>query len=167
MGESQTALKHLQEAERVFGADVWFRWRYNIRLKAEMARYWMRQGETKKAAQAAAESLALAEPRKARKHMAWAHKLLGDIAVMEERFIDARHNYEVALSILKHHHCPTIEWKILLAAAEMAGAYHETPLAEHYRGRCQAVIHSLADSMSDERLRQRFLKSESIALALV
>ncbi len=167
IGELQRALRHLREAERIFEADVWFRWRYNIRLKAEMARYWMRQGETKKAAQSADESLALAEPRKARKHMAWAHKPLGDIAVMEERFIDARHNYEAALSVLEHHHCPTIEWKILLAAAEMAGVYRDLSLAEHYRGRCQAVVRFLADSITDDSLRRRFLKSESNTLVLV
>jgi tetratricopeptide (TPR) repeat protein len=167
VGELQRALQHLQEAERIFEADIWFRWRYNIRQKAEMARYWMAQGETKKAVQSAAESLALAEPRKARKHMAWAHKLLGDIAVMEERFADARTAYEAALSVLRYHRCPTIEWKILLAAAAMASACNDVPLAEHYRGRCQSVVHSLADSITDDRLRQRFLKSESITLALV
>src|SRR6185503_10456921 len=75
VGESQEALKHLQEAERIFEVDIWFRWRYNIRLKAEMARYWMKRGDTRKAAALAAESLALAEPRNARKYMAWAHKL--------------------------------------------------------------------------------------------
>lgn len=166
VGESREALKHLQEAERIFQADVWFRWRYNIRLKAEMARYWMKQGDPNKAAAFAAESLALAEPRKARKHMAWAHKLLGDIAVMEERFSEARREYEAALSVLRRHRCPTIEWKILLAAAGMASAYHDVSLAEHYRGRCQAIVRSLADSIADDRLRQRYLKSEAVMSAL-
>jgi hypothetical protein len=99
--------------------------------------------------------------------MAWAHKLLGDIAVMEERFADARTEYGAALSVLRRHRCPTIEWKILLAAAATASSYRDISLAEHYRGRCRAVVHSLADSITDERLRQRFLKSESITLALV
>jgi DNA-binding winged helix-turn-helix (wHTH) protein/tetratricopeptide (TPR) repeat protein len=167
LGESRRALQHLVRAEQIFEGDVWFRWRYNIRLKAQMARYWMRQGETGKAGQSASESLALAEPRKARKHMAWAHKLLGDIALMEERFSDARTEYEAALSVLRQHHCPIIEWKILLAAAGMAGAYHNGPLAEHYRARCKAVVSSLADSITDEKLRRHFLKSEAISAALV
>jgi tetratricopeptide (TPR) repeat protein len=167
VGESQNALKHLHEAERIFEADVWFRWRYNIRLKAEMARYWMRQGDTRKAAALAAESLALAEPRNARKHMAWAHKLLGDIAVVEERFADGRREYETALSVLRYHRCPTIEWKILLAAAGMASAYHDAPLAERYRGRCRTLVQSLADSITEDRLRQGFLKSEAVMSALV
>jgi len=166
VGESQEALKHLQEAERIFEVDIWFRWRYNIRLKAEMARYWMKRGDTRKAAALAAESLALAEPRNARKYMAWAHKLQGDIAVMEERFAEARHEYEAALSVLRHHRCPTIEWRILLAAAGVASSYRDTPLAEHYRGRCQTVVRSLADSITEEKLRQSFLKSEAVMSAL-
>jgi DNA-binding winged helix-turn-helix (wHTH) protein/tetratricopeptide (TPR) repeat protein len=167
LGESQRALEHLRVAEQIFEADVWFRWRYNIRLKAEMARYWMKQGEPRKAAHSAEESLALAEPRKARKHMAWAHKLLGDVAVMEERFGDARREYEAALSVLHRYRCPIIEWKILLAAAGMASAYRNVSLAEHYRGRCQETIRSLADSITDDKLRRQFLKSEPISAALI
>jgi tetratricopeptide (TPR) repeat protein len=166
VGELQRALNHLHEAEHILEADVWFRWRYNIRLKAETARYWMRKGDTGKARASAMESLALAEPRNARKHMAWAHKLLGDIAVAEERFADARREYESALSVLRLHRCPTIEWKILLAAAGMASAYHDTPLAEHYRGRCRGVVRTLADSITDDKLRQSFLKSEAVMSAL-
>jgi len=166
VGECQRALEHLRAAEQILEVDAWFGWRYNIRLKAEMARYWMRQGEPGKAAQSAAESLALAEPRKARKHMAWARKLLGDVAVMEERFGDARREYESALSVLHRYRCPIIEWKILLAAAGMASAYRDAPLAEHYRARCKATICSLADSITDDKLRRQFLKSEPIQAAL-
>jgi hypothetical protein len=99
--------------------------------------------------------------------MAWAHKLLGDVGVVEERFADARREYDAALSVLRSHRCPTIEWKILLAAAGMASAYHDTPLAEHYRGRCRSVVQSLADSITEDTLRQGFLKSEAVMSALV
>ncbi len=166
VGESENAFRHLLAAQQIFEADVWFRWRYNIRHKAELARYWMSKGDTCKAAQMAAESLALAEPRKARKHMAWACKLLGDVASMEERFDDARQEYDKALGVLRHHRCPTIEWKIWLSAAWMASAYGDAGLAEHYRARCHHVVHSLADSITDGGLRQRYLRSEAIVLAL-
>lgn len=166
VAESERALQHLRQAEQIFEVDVWFRWRYNIRLKAKTARYWLRRGDPAKVGRSASESLALAEPRQARKHMAWAHKLLGDIAVLEERFSDARCQYEAALEVLQRHRCPTVEWKILLAAGGMASAYRDVSLAEHYRGRCRAVIRSLADSITDDLLHQRFLKSEAITSAL-
>ena len=166
LGETHRALEHLQESERIFNLDFWFRWRYSICLNAQTARYWLRRGDTKKAGHYAAESLAVAEPRGQRKHAAWAHKLLGDVAAAEERFADARQEYEAALRTLQGHRCPVVEWKILLAAAEMAGAYREVPLAEHYRARCQAVIQDLADSLIDDRLRKKFLGSEAISRAL-
>jgi tetratricopeptide (TPR) repeat protein len=167
LGETHRALEHLQESERIFNLDFWFRWRYSICLNAQIARYWLRRGDTQKAGHYAAESLAVAEPRRQRKHAAWAHKLLGDVAVAEERFADSRREYETALRTLRGHHCPVVEWKILLAAAEMAAAYRDVPLAEHYRVRCQAVIHELADSLLDDRLRQNFLRSERISRALL
>ena len=39
LGEPQRARDHLRRAEEIFEADMWFRWRYNIRTKAELARY--------------------------------------------------------------------------------------------------------------------------------
>ncbi|HVR30256.1 MAG TPA: hypothetical protein VMS86_12070, partial [Thermoanaerobaculia bacterium] len=91
--------------------------------------------------------------------MAWAHKLLGDVAVREERFDDGRREYDAALAVLEHHHCPIIEWRILLAAADMASAYRDLGLAERYRARSRAVLHSLGESITDDRLRRNFLGS--------
>jgi len=162
LGEPQRARDHLRRAEEIFEADMWFRWRYNIRTKAELAR-----GVCREAARQASESVMLAAPRKARKHLARAHKILGDVAVAEERFTDARQEYDTALGILERHRCPTIEWTVLLAAAEMASAVCDTPLAENYRGRCRQVIRQLADSLDDDNLRRQFLASEAIRRALI
>ena len=100
-------------------------------------------------------------------HLARAHKILGDVAVAEERFADARQEYDTALRILERHRCPTIEWTVLLAAAEMASAVRETPLAEHYLGRCRHVIRQLADSLDEDKLRTNFLASEAIRPILI
>ena len=162
LGESQRALEHLHRAEEIFEADIWFRWRYNIRLKAELARYWLVLGDTSQTHRYASESVALAKPRKARKHVAWGHKILGDVAVAEERFADAHREYQTALRILQQHRCPIIEWNVLLAAADMASAHGDAALAEHCLRRCRQVIGSLADSVTDEELRRKFLRSEAI-----
>jgi tetratricopeptide (TPR) repeat protein len=167
LGEPYRAREHLCRAEEIFKADMWFRWRYAIRTKAELARYSLARGDYSAAAQHAAESVALAAPRKARKHLARAHKILGDVAVAEERFTDARQQYDAALRVLERHRCPTIEWTVLLAAADMASAYRDTGLAEHFRGRCRQVIHGLADSLIEDNLRRQFLDSEAIRRALI
>jgi tetratricopeptide (TPR) repeat protein len=135
LGEPHRALEHLRRAEDIFEADVWFRWRYNIRTKAELAQYWLLRGDTRQAETFASQSVALAEPRKVRKYEIWGHKILGDVAVAEERFGDARREYETALRLLEGRRCPLIEWRVLLAAAEMASAYHDVPAAERYRAR--------------------------------
>jgi uncharacterized protein HemY len=109
----------------------------------------------------------LATPRKARKHLARAHKILGDVAVAEERFTDARQEYDTALGILQWHRCPTIEWTVLLAAAETASAVRDTSLADRYLGRCRQVIRQLADSLDEDKLRRNFLASEAIRRILI
>ena len=167
LGEPHRAWDHLRRAEEIFEADMWFRWRYNIRTKAELARYSLARGDFGEAARHASESVALAAPRKARKHLARAHKILGDVAVAEERFADARQEYDTALRLLAKHRCPTIEWTVLLAAADMASDYRDTALAERYRGRCRKVIHDLADSLLEDNLRRQFLASEAVRRALI
>ena len=85
------------------------RWRYKIRLQAEWAGYYLARGDLKPASSHAMASLQLAEGTLSRKHMAWAHKLLADIAALEERMDDARGYYETALRILEAYPCPVIE----------------------------------------------------------
>jgi hypothetical protein len=69
--------------------------------------------------------------------------------------------------VLARHHCPIVEWKILLAAAGMASAYRDAGLAEGYRTRCRAVLHSLTESITDDRLRRQFLRSAPVSAALL
>jgi DNA-binding winged helix-turn-helix (wHTH) protein/tetratricopeptide (TPR) repeat protein len=166
VGETPRALEHLNRAADLFERDVWFRWRYNIRTKAEFAWYWLLQGDTGQAQRYALEAVALAGPRKARKHLAWGHKILGDVAVAEERPADGLTEYQTALRALQRHRCPLIEWRILLAAAETASACRQNDAAERYRGRCRQVIQHLAGSIKEEGLRRQLLGSETIRRAL-
>jgi len=156
------AWEHLEEAVRIFERDVWNRWRYNIRLQAERASYWISRGDLKQAAAYAAASLEQSKVTLSRKHWAWAHKLFGDIAVLEDRVPEARKEYEQALSILECHSCPVIEWRILLAAAEAADRLHDTSSADSLRARARHVIESLAESIAEPSLRQRFLSAQPI-----
>jgi tetratricopeptide (TPR) repeat protein len=166
MGDLSRALEHLDRASQLLEQDVWFRWRYNTRTKAVLARYWLIRGDIPKARQCALECLALAEPRKSRKYIAWSHKLLGDIAMAEERLPEAQAEYGAALELLGRYRCPLIEWRVFRAAAEAASALRNSDLASEYRARCRHVIHSLADSLTDEKLKRQFLDSEAIRQAL-
>ena len=162
LGEPARALEHLQEAQRLHDQDVWFRWRYNLRLQAELARYWITRGDLKVAASHAAAALQVAETTLSRKYMAWAHKLLGDIAVLEERVEDGQRSYATALGILRRHPCPTVEWKILQAAAELAQRQRDDAARAELLGRSRAVVQSLADAIQDAKLRQGFLAAKPV-----
>jgi hypothetical protein len=59
-----------------------------------------------------------------------------------------------------------IEWRVLQVAAETAAAVRASDLVGEYRARCRHVIHSLADSLTDEKLKRQFLGSQAIRQAL-
>jgi len=157
LDEPARAFEHLQQAEHLFNQDVWFRWRYAIRMQAEMASYWIARGDLKVAAMHAAASLQAATTPRARKYLAWGHKLQGDIAALEERIEAARREYQAALDVLQQNPCPMIEWQILKASAGAARRAKSDTAGEDHRGRARAAIQSLAESICDENLRGRFL----------
>ena len=163
LGEPARALEYLQRAERIYGEDVWFRWRYNIRLQAEMASYWIDRGDLKVAASRAAACLQSAESTRSNKYRAWAHKLLGDIALLEDRIEDAQGEFDSALEVVKDYRCPFIEWKTLKAAADLARRRGDSHAAEGLVQRARSVIQTLADSVGDEKLEQKFLTSKAIS----
>ena len=160
--ELDRAIEHLRAAETIFGQDVWYRWRYNLRLQIGLASYWIARGDLKLAGSHAAACLEGANKTRSRKYIAWGHHILGDIASLEDRVEDAQREFETALKVFRTHPCPTIEWKILKGAAELATKVRNTDAADELRGRARSVIHSLADSVADDNLRIGFLKSKSV-----
>lgn len=161
-GEPDQAIEHLRAAETIFGQDVWYRWRYNLRLQVGLASYWIARGDLKLAGSHAAACLESAEKTLSRKYVAWGHHLLGDIASLEDRVEDAQREFERALRVFRAHPCPTIEWKILKGAAELAAKVKNPDAADELRGRARSVIQSLAESVTDEALRQGSLKSKPV-----
>jgi tetratricopeptide (TPR) repeat protein len=148
LGEVDRASDHLQQAERIYQQDVWYRWRYNIRLQSEMARHAILRGDLKRGTLHAENCLSNAVSTQAAKYVAWSHKLLGDI--------------EMALATVTQYRCPTIEWKILAAAADLAGRRKDSARRNELLGRARNVIKSLADSVREDRLRELFVGSEVI-----
>jgi len=162
LGEPERAFEHLQEAERLYDQDIILRWQFNIRLQAELASYAIARGDLKRATAHASASLKEAEHVRGRKHVAWAHKLLGDIAALDERVADGQRHYATALGVLQRHACPIIEWKILSAAAELAQRQKNDSAAADFLGRARAVVQSLAGGIEDDKLRQGFLAAKPV-----
>jgi tetratricopeptide (TPR) repeat protein len=158
LGEPARALEHLRLGQQLQSTDFWFRWVYHPRLQGELASYWITQGDLKQAALHAAVSLEGKNP----KRRAWAHKLQGDIAVLEERVEDARQEFDAALRMLEQVHCPIIQWRILKAAAELADRRRDISVRDALRARARAVVWSLAMSIREKRLRKAFLSSKAV-----
>jgi tetratricopeptide (TPR) repeat protein/predicted Ser/Thr protein kinase len=162
LGEPARAHEHLMMAEAIFDTDNWYRWRYNIRLKGEYARFWIDKGDLVQGRRYAEECEIAAKTHKARKYMAWARKILGEIALIEGDVDNARTCLDEALGILSRYPCPTIEWKILNLWADLAGRLKNNTGADEFRGRARKIIKGLADSVPDEKLRTKFLKSRPV-----
>jgi tetratricopeptide (TPR) repeat protein len=158
LGQPARALEHLRQADQLHSTDFWFRWVYQPRLEGELASYWITQGDFKQAGLFAAVSLEGKNP----KRRAWAHKLQGDIAVLEDRVEDAGREFDAALRLIEQFPCPTIEWQILKAAAKLAGLRRGFSTRDALRARAQTVVLSLADSVREESLRNTLLSSKAI-----
>lgn len=154
LGELDHADSHLREGERILNEQnttIWLRWRFNIRLRGAQAAYWLAKGETARAADSARVSLDLAGKARAHKHVAVARKILGDIAVKEERPRDAVHEYKQAAKVLRESPCPILAWRVLSALANA-----EPKSRELYTGAAQTVLDFLAGNIRDAHQRRLF-----------
>ena len=140
LGEPDRADEHLSAAGALLADDEWFRWVYTIRFHSARAEYWLARGNPAEAGTCATASLDLARTTRRRKHIAWAHKLLGDVAAMEDRPREAVAQYAAGLSTLQRHPCPSVQWKISAALAAAHATLHQSEEAEQWRAATRAVL---------------------------
>jgi tetratricopeptide (TPR) repeat protein len=159
LGEPDRARNHLSAAGTLLADDEWFRWVYTIRFHAAYAEYWLSKGDPAEAGRCAKASLELASATRRRKHIAWARKLLGDVAAIEDRPRDAIECYQAGLSQLQDHPCPSVQWKISAALAATHAKLHQSEETTHWRAATQHVLRELAASIKEERLQTRFRES--------
>jgi tetratricopeptide (TPR) repeat protein len=162
LGEPDTALEHLACARGLLAQDEWFRWIYTIRLHAGYAEYWLAKGDPHQAATAATASLELAASTRRRKHVAWARKLLGDVANMQDQPVEAAEWYQAGLSELQGHPCPIVEWKILSALARSHGRLKHRDDSQQYRAAARQILQSLGGSITDPAEAERFRRSKPV-----
>jgi len=162
LGEPNRADEHLAAAGRLLAEDEWFRWVYTIRFHSARAEYWLAKGNPAEAGTCAMASLDLARTTRRRKHVAWARKLLGDVAAMEDRPREAVAHYEAGLSTLQRHPCPSVQWKISAALAAAHARLHQSEEAEECRAATQRVLRDLAASIREGPLQTRFRQSRIV-----
>jgi hypothetical protein len=113
-------------------------------------------------AHARQDTVYLARTTRRRKHIAWARKLLGDVAAMEDRPREAVAHYEAGLSTLQRYPCPSVQWKISAALAAAHATLHQSKEAEQWRAATQRVLRDLAASIREGPLQTRFRQSKVV-----
>jgi tetratricopeptide (TPR) repeat protein len=162
LSEPDRAFEHLERAGILLGPFPWFKWLFETRLEAEWASYWITRGDTSRAATHARAALEITRRSLVRKYAAWSHRILGDIAGLEDRVIDARREYDAALAILADRPCPGVEWIVRKAYASLARKTGESGDAEVHASRARAIVRQLADSVFDLNLRDKLLLSPAV-----
>jgi hypothetical protein len=77
---------------------------------------------------------------------------------LEERIEDARREYDIGLGLMTQFPCPTVEWQMLKAAADVAHG----EAREELRGRARLVVRGLAESIREDPLRNTLLDSKAV-----
>lgn len=137
--------------------DHLFQWRQQIRFDEIAAGWRLARGEVDKASAHAIAALDRSKQTLSRKHLAWSRKLLGDIAVHRGRHAEAAREYGIGLRLLEAHPCPLVEWRILAAWASSASLGGASARAGELLSRCSAVKDALAQTLSEDAMRRRFL----------
>jgi tetratricopeptide (TPR) repeat protein len=149
----------MQAAESILAKDAWFRWRFEMRLRAARAEQSLSRPET-------LALLEMATRHRARKYMADAHRLLARIAMAEGDSDAAEAQLNSAMQILRDFPAPLSAWKAHLAMGRLQAQLGRREAAQAAFAEAASVIRYIAGNIADERLRQVFLAAAAVREAV-
>lgn len=161
-GESEKTLGAFSEVENIFRQDSWFRWRYNIRLQAGTCEHWLAQNDLVRAEEYARRLLETATHYEARKYIAVAHKLLGEISIARGDLSTAEAELNAALAQLQTHPVPVVEWKTHASLGRLRAQAGDSSGERQAFTQAEATISRIADGVNDDELRAVFLNSAAV-----
>jgi tetratricopeptide (TPR) repeat protein len=161
-GESEETISAFRETHEIFERDAWFRWRYNIRLEAATAWYWLRGGDTNQAREFADRLLETASEYEVHKYVAEAHRLKAKIAIATGDLYAAEREFSAALDELQRYPAPLVEWKTYAALGRMESSRNNTDAAIDAFARAAEIVNACAASVTDESLRAIFVNSPAV-----
>jgi tetratricopeptide (TPR) repeat protein len=160
--EGEKTLAAFRQVETIFERDALGRWRYNMRLQAGQAEYWLAQGNLTKAEAYARRLLEFATRYEARKYVAVAHKLLAEVAVGRGDPAEAKTELKAALAQLASHPVPIVAWRTYAALGRLHSQLDEDRAARAAFAQAGAIVRQIAGSVYDEQLRATFLNSAAV-----
>jgi tetratricopeptide (TPR) repeat protein len=158
----EETLPAFRTVEEIFGRDAWFRWRYNIRLQAGKAQYWLAQGDLDQARSSTHKLLETATRYDAGKYIASGHKLLAEIAVARGDLVSAETELNHALELLGQRPVPVLAWKTYAELGRLKLRTNDRMAACDAFARAGEIIDQIASKVDDDRLRSTFLNSAAV-----
>lgn len=158
-GKHEETASAFRETRDIFERDAWFRWRYNIRLEAATAWFWLRKGDLEKAAEFAQRLLDTAIEHEVHKYIAEAYRLKARIALAADDQETAYTQFRSALAELEQHPAPLVEWRTRADLGRLEQTRGNENEAREAFGRAREIIEECAANVSDENLRATFLNS--------
>ena len=101
-----------------------------------------------------------------RKYMAVAHHLLARIAVAAGDMIQADSEFGVALAGLEQYEAPLVAWRIYADLGRLRRGLGEVDAARAAIGRAADIVRRVAESVTDDGLRDTFLQSTAVGEVL-
>lgn len=162
LGGGEKPLALFREVEAIVARGDWMRWRYNIRLQAGQAEYWLAQGDPEQAEEYARRLLETATHHEAHKYIAVAHKLLAEVAAARGDVAGAEAELQTALAELASYPVPIVAWKTYAALGRLHSRSGEDQAARASFAQAAAIVRQIAASVNDEKLRATFLNSAAV-----
>jgi tetratricopeptide (TPR) repeat protein len=161
-GDVERTLSAFHEVRSIFGRDAWFRWRYNIRLQAATADYWLRSGDLERAGEFALHLLDNATQYEAHKYIAVAHRLMAQAAIARGEFDEGEKQFCAALSELRQYPSPLVAWKTYADLGRLKSRLGDASSARESFDQAAEIVNSILKNVSDENLRKTFMTSEAV-----
>ncbi|HKE57335.1 MAG TPA: AAA family ATPase, partial [Pyrinomonadaceae bacterium] len=161
-GQPEQTASVFAEAREIFKRDKWFRWRYSIRLEAASAEHWLRLGDLTKAREYTERLMAIASEMEARKYVAVAHKLRGQLAIRAGNGAAAKEEFAAALAVLERYQAPLVKWKLLADLGRLQKSEGDQAAAHSAFANAAEIVKQIAANITDESLREIFLTSAAV-----
>ena len=150
------------QATAVLETEIWMRWRWHIVLLWGQGALALAQGRHDEAWAYATQSLALATTTDARKHMARAHRLQGDILAARGQFDQAVKAVQTSVAVATQLQLPLEQWRGHAALGKILAAQGREPEAARAYTQAHHLIEAMAAALDNVSYRQTFLNTASI-----
>jgi tetratricopeptide (TPR) repeat protein len=158
-GKREKSPAAFRKAEAMLQRDEWMRWRFNLRLQAGQAEYWLAQGNPEQAKEYAGRLLETASHYEARKYIAVAHKLLAEVAIARGDLTAGETQLNAALDQLREFPAPLVAWRVFAALGRLRLQMGESASAREAFAQAAKIVGQIAANVSDKKLQATFLNS--------